>query len=69
MRRSRIGASRPETMVIACSDLRVDPQAIFGAVPGEMFVLRNVAALVPPYQPDVRGYHGTRRRSNSACAC
>ena len=49
----------PDTMVIACSDSRVDPQAIFAAVPGEMFVCRNVAALVPPYQPDAAGYHGT----------
>lgn len=49
----------PDTMIIACSDSRVDPQTIFGAVPGEMFVLRNVAALVPPYQPDAAGYHGT----------
>ena len=45
-------------MVIACSDSRVDPQTIFGAVPGELFVVRNVAALVPPYEPDAR-YHGT----------
>ncbi len=49
----------PETMVIACSDSRVDPQMIFGAVPGEMFVLRNVAALVPPYEPEAAGHHGT----------
>ena len=49
---------RPETMVIACSDSRVDPQTVFGAVPGELFVVRNVAGLVPPYQPD-SGYHGT----------
>jgi carbonic anhydrase len=48
----------PETMVIACSDSRVDPQTVFAAVPGELFVVRNVAALVPPYQPDP-GYHGT----------
>ena len=48
----------PETMVIACSDSRVDPQTVFGAVPGELFVVRNVAALVPPYEPDP-GYHGT----------
>ncbi len=48
----------PETMVIACSDSRVDPQTVFGAVPGELFVVRNVAALVPPYEPDA-GYHGT----------
>jgi carbonic anhydrase len=48
----------PETMVIACSDSRVDPQTVFAAVPGELFVVRNVAALVPPYSPDP-GYHGT----------
>jgi len=49
---------RPRTMVIACSDSRVDPAMIFDAGPGELFVLRNVAALVPPYQPD-GNYHGT----------
>jgi len=48
----------PETMLLACSDSRVDPQSIFAAVPGEMFVLRNVAAIAPPYQPDTPGYHG-----------
>ena len=48
----------PETMVIACSDSRVDPQTVFSAVPGELFVARNVAALVPPFEPD-SGYHGT----------
>ena len=48
----------PETLVIACSDSRVDPQTIFGAVPGELFVVRNVAALVPKYEPDP-GHHGT----------
>jgi carbonic anhydrase len=48
----------PEAMVIACSDSRVDPQTIFGAVPGELFVVRNVAALVPRYSPDP-GHHGT----------
>src|SRR4051794_25878448 len=47
----------PEGMVIACSDSRVDPATIFDAKPGEMFVVRNVAALVPPYQPDAN-YHG-----------
>jgi carbonic anhydrase len=49
---------QPETLIVACSDSRVDPQTVFGAVPGEMFVVRNVAALVPTYQPDA-GYHGT----------
>ncbi|HKI13465.1 MAG TPA: carbonic anhydrase, partial [Roseiarcus sp.] len=48
----------PETMVIACSDARVDPQTVFGAAPGELFVVRNVAALVPPFEPDP-GHHGT----------
>jgi carbonic anhydrase len=49
---------RPETLVIACSDSRVDPQTVFGAAPGELFIIRNVAGLVPHYQPDSR-YHGT----------
>lgn len=42
----------PKVMVIGCSDSRVDPQQILDAAPGELFVLRNVAALVPPYEPD-----------------
>ena len=48
----------PKAMVIACSDSRVDPQMILGARPGELFVVRNVANLVPPYNPDGE-YHGT----------
>ncbi len=48
----------PGAMIIACSDSRVDPQTVFSAVPGELFVVRNVAALVPPYTPDP-GHHGT----------
>ncbi len=43
---------RPSTMVIACSDSRSAPETVFDAGPGEVFVLRNVAALVPPYAPD-----------------
>ncbi len=49
---------QPTAMVIACSDSRVDPAMIFDAGPGEIFVVRNVANLVPPYQPD-GAYHGT----------
>ena len=47
----------PKVMVIACSDSRVDPAQIFDARPGEMFVVRNVAALVPPFEPD-NNHHG-----------
>ena len=42
----------PEIMVIGCSDSRVSPEVIFDAHPGELFVIRNVANLVPPYTPD-----------------
>jgi carbonic anhydrase len=48
----------PETMVIACSDSRAAPETIFDTGPGELFVARNVANLVPPYTPDGE-YHGT----------
>jgi carbonic anhydrase len=48
----------PRAMVVACSDSRVDPQMLFDAAPGEIFVVRNVANLVPPYAPDA-AYHGT----------
>ena len=47
----------PRVMVIACSDSRVDPAQIFDARPGEIFVVRNVANLVPPFEPD-SAYHG-----------
>lgn len=42
----------PETMVIGCCDSRVSPEVIFDAGPGELFIVRNVANLVPPYAPD-----------------
>ncbi len=47
----------PKVMVIACSDSRVDPATIFDASPGEMFVVRNVANLVPPFELS-EGRHG-----------
>lgn len=47
----------PEVMVLACADSRVDPAHIFDAKPGEMFVVRNIAALAPPYET-TRGFHG-----------
>lgn len=47
----------PEVMIISCSDSRVDPETIFTAMPGEMFVVRNVANLVPPYETGGR-FHG-----------
>ncbi len=49
---------QPEVMIIACSDSRTDPAIIYGARPGELFVIRNVAALVPPPTPD-GAPHGT----------
>ncbi|MDP6341923.1 MAG: carbonic anhydrase [Alphaproteobacteria bacterium] len=48
----------PATMVIACCDSRAAPETIFDAAPGEIFVMRNVANLVPPYEPD-GAFHAT----------
>jgi len=48
----------PKALVIACVDSRVDPAMIFDAAPGQMLTVRNVANLVPPWQPDA-AYHGT----------
>ena len=47
----------PKLMIIGCSDSRVDPAQIFDVDPGDIFVVRNVAALVPPYET-TPGYHG-----------
>ncbi|MDP1026164.1 carbonic anhydrase [Sphingomonas sp. KR1UV-12] len=47
----------PKVMIIACSDSRVEPATIFGSRPGEVFVVRNVAALVPPFDAS-GGLHG-----------
>ena len=48
----------PKCMVIACCDSRVDPAILANAAPGDLFILRNVANLVPPCEPDGH-YHGT----------
>ena len=59
-RYERLAASgqKPEVMIIACCDSRAAPELIFDAAPGEVFVVRNVANMVPPYAPDDE-YHGT----------
>jgi len=49
---------KPKTMIIACCDSRAAPETIFDCGPGELFVVRNVANLVPPFEPDA-GQHGT----------
>ena len=78
---SRLG-QRPRALVIACSDSRTDPQMVFNARPGELFVVRNIANLVPPYAPDrqpqgvssaiefaVRVVAGARYRRHRAMPC
>lgn len=49
---------KPKALVISCVDSRVDPAVVFDAAPGEILTVRNVANLVPPYEPDI-AYHGT----------
>ncbi len=49
---------QPEVMVIACCDSRVDPALILQCDPGDLFVVRNVANIVPPYEKDA-AHHGT----------
>ena len=49
---------KPNHLIIACCDSRVAPEIIFDASPGEIFVVRNVANIVPPYQPDGE-FHAT----------
>lgn len=48
----------PEVMVVACCDSRVDPALILQCEPGDLFVVRNVANIIPPYEKD-SGHHGT----------
>ena len=52
------GGQNPEIMIIGCCDSRVSPEVIFDAGPGEIFVVRNVANLVPPYETNGQ-FHGT----------
>ena len=65
----------PQVMILSCADSRVDPAQIFDARPGEMFVVRNIAALAPPYEtsrrlsrrlggPGVRRHAAQRRRDH-----
>ncbi|MBI1262522.1 MAG: carbonic anhydrase [Rhizobiales bacterium] len=49
---------KPKAMIICCCDSRADPAMVLNTDPGELFVVRNVANLVPPYEPDSH-YHGT----------
>jgi carbonic anhydrase len=53
-----LGFQKPTVMIIACCDSRAAPETIFDAGPGEIFVMRNVANLVPPYAPDGK-HHAT----------
>ena len=58
----------PRTMVIACCDSRVDPAIITDCDPGDLFVVRNVANLVPPYET-AGHYHGTSAALEFAVLC
>lgn len=57
-RRLAAQGQQPKVLVVACSDSRVDPAILTHSRPGDLFIVRNVAAIVPPYQADGR-HHGT----------
>ena len=59
---------RPNVLVVSCCDSRVDPTLLWRCEPGELFVVRNVAGLVPPYQPDP-GLHGVSAAVEYAVTC
>ena len=53
-----LDGQKPQVLIISCCDSRAAPETIFGTGPGELFVMRNVANLVPPFEPDGQ-YHAT----------
>jgi carbonic anhydrase len=63
----RLGQS-PRAVIIACSDSRVDPAILTGSEPGDLFAIRNVANLVPPYERD-KGIHGVSAALEYAVTC
>jgi carbonic anhydrase len=58
MRHLSYHGQQPDTMIVACCDSRVDPSLILQCEPGDLFIVRNVANIIPPYEAD-EGHHGT----------